>query len=416
MITVIGLGFVGLATALGFSEKGYRVYGYDIDVQKTGTLRNGRLPFHEPYLEDRLNFHLANNFIIASDLAAAVQDSSLIFFCVGTPAKDDGEADLTFLSQAVRTVLNHIPRDEFKVLVIKSTVPPSTTKNRIRPLLESQGYQVGVNIGLANNPEFLREGYAWEDFIRPDRIVIGHEDERSGVMVEEAYRVFDASIFRVSWNSAEYIKYLSNTLLATLISFANEQSMIARSFGDIDIKQSFEVLHLDKRWYGLPAGMQKYVYPGCGFGGYCLPKDTEALVKQAQHHGYAPQMLQSVLTVNKQIKETFVRALTKQIDKKEIIGILGLAFKPNSDDIRNTPALDIIMSLVQSGYTNIIAYDPLAVASFQETYSFPIEYSSSLGDLLGRADHIIILTAWQEFIDHKEWILQKHVYDLRYIF
>ncbi|RFB18928.1 UDP-glucose/GDP-mannose dehydrogenase family protein [Bacillus sp. HNG] len=416
MITVIGLGFVGLTTALGFSNKGYNVYGYDIDQKKKTMLTDGKIPFYEPHLDEKLNEHLNNGFKIVDDLQEAIDNSEVIFLCVGTPSKADGSADLGYIFDAVKNITACIKKPDFKVLVLKSTIPPSTTSERIKPYIENLGFKVGVDIGLTNNPEFLREGYAWEDFMEPDRIVIGQEEDRSGQIVENIYRTFKAPIFRVSLNTAEFIKYLSNTLLASLISFANEQSLIAKFIGDIDIKKSFQVLHLDKRWFGAPAKMTSYVYPGCGFGGYCLPKDTMALVNQALKNSYSPELLKATLKVNKEIKEFVVNDVIGKIGEKETVGVLGLAFKPNSNDIRDTPAKSIIESLLEKGFKNIIAYDPMSIEEFKEAYRFPIEYSTDLKTLLAKVDHVVILTAWNEFLINKDLIEQKNVFDYRYLY
>lgn len=416
MITVIGLGFVGLTTALGFSDKGYHVYGYDIDQKKKQQLRKGYIPFYEPYLDEKLKQHLNKSFTIVDDLQEAVNNSEIIFLCVGTPSETDGSAYLGYILDAIKSVTAYIKKPDFKVLVLKSTIPPSTTSEGIKPYIEKLGFKVGVDIGLTNNPEFLREGYAWDDFMNPDRIVIGQEEDRSGQIAEKIYQSFNAPIYRVTLNTAEFIKYLSNTMLATLISFANEQSLIARSIGDIDIKKAFQVLHLDKRWFGTPANMTSYVYPGCGFGGYCLPKDTMALVSQSLKNSFSPELLKSTLKVNETIKEFVVRNIAGKADGKESIGILGLAFKPNSNDIRDTPAKAIIECLIQRGYKNIIAYDPMAIEEFKEAYDLPIEYSSSLQSLLSRVNHVVILTAWDEFIQNEESIKKKNVFDYRYIY
>ena len=416
MITVIGLGFVGLTTALGFSDKGYRVYGYDINEKKKDQLRKGEIPFYEPYLNGKLKQHLNKGFTIVDDLQEAVINSQVIFLCVGTPSKADGSADLGYIFDAINSLTGYITKPEFKVLVVKSTIPPSTTSERIKPYLEQLGFKVGIDIGLTNNPEFLREGYAWEDFMNPDRIVIGQEDEKSGQIVETIYHPFNAPIYRVTLNTAEYIKYLSNTLLATLISFANEQSLIAKSIGEIDIKNAFKVLHLDRRWFGSPANMTSYAFPGCGFGGYCLPKDTMALVSQSLKNSYTPELLRSVLKVNETIKEFVVCDVVSKAEENEYIGILGLAFKPNSNDIRDTPAKAIIQGLLQKGYKNIIAYDPMANEEFKEAYGLPIEYAPNLPSLLSRVDHVVIVTAWDEFIKNEESIKKKNVIDYRYIY
>ncbi|MBM7622190.1 UDPglucose 6-dehydrogenase [Bacillus tianshenii] len=416
MITVVGLGFVGLTTALGFCEKGFNVYGYDIDKEKIKKFESGIVPFYEPYLEDKLNKYKNNNFKLSHDLKEAVNNSKIIFLCVGTPSNNEGSVDLSFLFSAIKNTVNSIDKKDYKILVIKSTVPPSTTSYFLKPYIEKLGFKVGEDIGLANNPEFLRESYAWEDFLYPDRIVIGYEDSKSVKIVEDIYKPFNSQIFKVSLNSAEYIKYLSNTLLATLISFANEQSMIGKSIGDIDIKKSFQILHLDKRWNGNPANMTSYVFPGCGFGGYCLPKDTNALINHSLKNFYKPEILQSVLKVNRQIKEHIIKEIMSKVNTNEYIGILGLSFKPNSDDVRDTPANEIIKLLIENGYNKIIAYDPLAIDTFKKTYNFHIDYGDTLKDVLDKVSHIVILTAWDDFIECRESIAKKNVFDYRYIF
>ncbi len=412
----MGLGFVGLTTALGFCEKEFKVYGYEIDHKKKQLFRQGKIPFYEAFLEEKLKKHMNKNFTLVDDLQQAVNQSKAIFICVGTPSNSDGSANIDYILEGINSILNCIKKPNYKVLVIKSTIPPSTTSEHIKPHIKKQGFDVGVDIGLTNNPEFLREGYAWDDFIKPDRIVIGQEDDKSGEILERIYQSFNVPIFRVTLNTAEFIKYLSNTLLATLISFANEQSLIARSIGEIDIKKAFRVLHLDKRWFGTPAPMTSYVFPGCGFGGYCLPKDTMALVSLALKNSYSPELLNSTLKVNEVVKNFVVNDIVKKVEEKQNIGILGLAFKPNSNDVRDTPTKGIIEGLLQKGYKNLIAFDPMAMEEFKKAYELPIEYSPSLEELLLRVDYVVILTAWNEFIKNEKIIKEKNVFDYRYIF
>ncbi|QDF30233.1 UDP-glucose dehydrogenase family protein [Halarcobacter anaerophilus] len=414
MIGVIGLGFVGLTTALGFSEKGYKVYGYDIDRGKTDHLKKKKVPFHEPGLPEVLDKNLDKNFFIEESLLEVVSKSEIIFYCVGTPTKESGGADLTYLYNAIDETLSSQIFSEYKVLVIKSTVPPSTTEEIISPYIESKGYKVGSNLGLANNPEFLREGFAWDDFMNPDRIVIGVNDKKSSQTLEKYYKPFNADIHIVSFNTGEFIKYLSNTLLSTLISYSNEMSMIAKTIGNIDISKSFSILHEDKRWLGQPAKMSSYVYPGCGFGGYCLPKDTEALYKESKNKGFEALGLKNVLNINEKIKSFLVNTVEKEVPVNKTIGILGLSFKPNSDDVRDTPAKYIIQLLLEKGYSNIIAYDPLSNKQFQKVYKYSILYVDTLEELISKTDCNILLTAWEEFKIKKELIFEKKLFDFRY--
>lgn len=413
-IAVIGLGFVGLTTALGLSEKGYRVYGYDADPEKMTLFHQGVVPFHEPGLKAALDKHVYRSFILADNLAQAVQSANIIFFCVGTPRSADGSVDLGYILKATEQTLQAIDTPTFRVLTYKSTIPPGTVREAIIPFIESHGFKVGIDLGVASNPEFLAEGRAWDDFLQPDRIVIGASDDRSSDILTALYTCFGAPIHLVSPTTAEFIKYLSNTLLSTLISFANEMAMLADRVGDIEVGRAFKILHQDKRWSGQPAGMTSYVYPGCGFGGYCLPKDTEAMYMQAKAKGYDAQGLYRVLQVNEQIKDFVVEKVARDTPTSSIIGILGLAFKPNSDDIRDTPTRPIIQRLLDKGYNKIIAYDPLANNLFSRTYRLPIVYASSLREIAATADVFVLLTAWDEFKRHRDLLAGKTIYDFRY--
>ena len=414
MIAVIGLGFVGLTTALGFAEKGYKVKGFDVDQNKLESFKNYKVPFYEAGLEDALKNHLNSDFFIADSFTDTVKDAKVIFYCVGTPGKEDGSADLTYLKIAIDDTLKTISKDDYPVLVIKSTVPPSATTDEIKPYIENLNFKVGKDLGLANNPEFLRKGYAWDDFIYPDRVVLGCEDEKSTNILKELYKPFNAPIHIVSYNSGEFIKYLSNTLLSTLISYANEMSMIAKGIGNIDIADSFKILHEDARWSGTPAKMSSYVYPGCGYGGYCLPKDTEALVMISKKKGFEPKILEKNLEINAKIKGFLIDELSEKIAKSEVVGILGLSFKPDSDDIRHSPSLAIINKLLEKGYKNIIAYDPMANEIFSKTYNLPIHYAKNLNELISQTDQNILVTSWHEFKENSDLIKTKPLHDLRY--
>jgi len=261
MILVLGIGFVGLTTALGFAEKGHSVLGFDIDKSKTAELSSGKTALYEPGLAEALRRHLGVRFNMLSKLPDTADDIQAIFICVETPCKDNGQADLRYVFDALDMLEPMLKSDSFGgILVIKSTVPPSTAKTKIIPYLRAKG----ISVPVANNPEFLREGLGWDDFINPDRIVCGSEDPISAEILKAIYKDFNAPIIFTSLNTAEFIKYLSNTMLASMISFSNEMCMIAQTIGDISVKQAFEILHMDKRW--ADASMKQYVYPGCGFG------------------------------------------------------------------------------------------------------------------------------------------------------
>lgn len=417
MITVLGLGFVGLTTGLGFAKKGFKTFGFDIDANRLNQLKRYEIPFFEPHLEDIIKETLGKKFFLDVDFETAIKQSEAIFICVGTPGKADGSADLTFLFKAIDQILD-VSTPNYQVIVTKSTVPPSTVSKKVIPYVkQSLENKPGRNVGFASNPEFLREGYCWEDFIEPDRIVIGLDNDKSRQVLDKIYQPFNAPIHYVSYNSAEFIKYLSNTLLSTLVSFSNEMSILAGFIGDIDIPKAFRILHEDKRWYGNPAAMSKYVYPGCGYGGYCLPKDTSALASIARDYGFHTPILTANLEINQQIKHYIADRISESIKPSETIGILGLSFKPNSDDVRITPTKDIIELLFQKDYKSIFAYDPESNKEFKKYYpELPLKYCNSLEDIVNESDNLIILTGWKEFIDNKNLIMKKRVFDYRYIY
>lgn len=413
-MAVIGLGFVGLTTALGFARKGFDVRGFDAAERITKSLRAKKLLFHEPNLPEQLDALLGKKFLICDSLLETVADADVIFYCVGTPQSKAGAADVSYLQRAISDTLKALPRGRRPVLVIKSTVPPGTTAREIVPLFAKAGRKIGRDIGLANNPEFLREGIAWEDFIQPDRVVIGAADDLSFNPVAELYKPFHTQVCRVSRSGAEFIKSVSNALLASLVSFSNEASMIADAIGDIDVKSAFQVLHLDRRWSGAPGKMAGYLFPGCGFGGYCLPKDIAALNYAARKAGARTDVLRAVMAANDSIANHFVQKIVRATKPQTRIGILGLSFKPGSDDVRETPAARIIELLLKAGRKNLVAFDPMSNESYAGYYNHPIQYAGSLKKVVGQAQVVAILTAWPEFRAAKKAFGNKTVFDGRY--
>ena len=416
-ITVFGLGFVGLTTSLGFAEYGHNVYGVEINSERLATIKGGQLPFFEPGLDEALTRHLGNRFhpIGIDKLDEAVKQSDCVYYCVGTPYGTDGQADLTYLFSALDQTLSVRPTDKYQVLVVKSTIPPSTTSQKVIPYLETKGIDVGKDLGVANNPEFLREGHCWDDFMKADRIVLGVSDERSAEILRMVYSTVNEPIHCVSLNTGEFIKYLSNTLLATLISYSNEMSLVADTIGGIDVATAFRILHEDKRWGG--ATMASYVYPGCGYGGYCLPKDTNALYAVANTAGFDAQILKNVINTNDQMPAQIAKKIAYVVgtDKQRIIGILGLSFKPGSDDVRDTPSAKIIHQLRLLGYTNIVGYDPVANDEFNRYYAnLAVSYEKTYKELIDKADVLVITTAWSEFSNIKQ-LTQKPIVDCRYM-
>ena len=404
----MGLGFVGLTTALGFAEKGHSVLGLDTDTSRTAELASGKVSLFEPGLPEALARNIGKNFNVISTLPKEYTDIQAVFICVGTPCGDDRSTDFKYIYSTLDMLEPLLNSGLFNgVIVIKSTVPPGSTSTKIIPYLRGKGIKTPV----VNNPEFLREGYCWEDFMNPDRIVCGTEESGTEDILKTVYNDFNAPVIITSLNTAEFIKYLSNTMLASMISFSNEMSIIAQSIGGISVKQAFETLHMDRRWAN--ASITSYVYPGCGFGGYCLPKDLEAMIEQAKSYGVKPVLLEGVQEVNKSMASFFINTVSADIS--ESIGILGLSFKPKSDDVRNTPAADIISALLNKGYKSIYAYDPEAIANFRKEFPFALNYCESADEVCERAKTVLIVTAWQQFkgID-KRWPDVKFV-DGRYM-
>lgn len=415
VVTVVGLGFVGLTTALGFAELGHKVYGLESNPERLAAIRAGRLPFLEPGLDKALARHLGRSFHPVASPAEALRASQIIYFCVGTPYGQDGQADLRFLFEALRQCLAHSDDGRFRVLVIKSTVPPGSTSKRVAPFVASLGFEAGRDLGLACNPEFLREGHCWDDFIQADRIVLGVSDARSAQALRELYQPLSCPVFCVSPDTAEFVKYLSNTLLATLISYSNEMSLAADALGDIETAEAFRILHLDRRWGGCE--MTSYVWPGCGYGGYCLPKDTNALKAAAEKSGFETSILKNVIAVNEGMSQAMAARITKAAghDQKACLGLLGLSFKPGSDDVRDAPSARIMRELNNLGYDNIVAFDPaVQEREFKSHYGdLVFSCASDLPELLRRADIVALLTAWPEFLNLRE-LTAKPVVDCRY--
>ena len=416
MITIIGLGFVGLTSALGFAEKGLKVYGYEISKEKRLSLSKNIIPFHEPKLNEMLKKHQANgNFTLVDNLSECINKSDIAMICVGTPSKKNGQVDLFQIKNSIDLIVENLVKNEL-VICIKSTVPPSTTSVDIASYLENKTNKIKSDIGLANNPEFLREGFAWQDFLNPDRIVIGTNDEKSRQKMNKIYENFNCKIHFTSLNTSEFIKYASNTLLATLISYSNELEMIAYTIKDIDIKESFNILHEDKRWSGNPCQMTTYASPGFGFGGYCLPKDTLGIIFKSSEKGFSADLLKEVLKTNDRIKDFLIDKFCNEVSNQETITILGLSFKPFSDDVRSTPSAYLIEKLLEKNYQKINVYDPISNQNFKKNFNFPVNYFSTLESSLINSDVVIIATAWPEFLKIKNIKKSIKIFDFRFLF
>lgn len=389
-IAVFGLGFVGLTTALGFADKGFSVRGYDINKERCAEIVGGKVPFSEPGLDDALARNLGKTFILTDSATDAAYKSDICFFCVGTPGLPDGSADLSQLLFAIDSILATV--SNVCVLVVKSTIPPGTLAERVIPHVRAKG----AGNPVAVNPEFLREGKCWDDFMNADRIVCGVTDQEAKNMLAELYMPFGAPLYFVEPNTAEYIKYLSNSLLAVLISYSNEMALLADAVGGVETARAFRILHEDRRLAG--AGINTYLYPGCGYGGYCLPKDTAALGAVARNRGFTPRILEGAISLNNEMPERTARKIADAAGQKsEKIGILGLSFKPGSDDVRDSPAAKIIAALIQSGYVHIYTYDPLAMREFQNMYRLSITYCASADEVCETCGTVALVTAWEEF-------------------
>lgn len=405
MVTVFGLGFVGLTTALGFAELGDIVYGIDNNKTKIDELNNGTAKIYEPTISQKLEEHLNKHFFITQDIKVALDSSKYIFVCVGTPSLNNGDVDLSQIIEVVKlvndTISENVKKDKY--IIIKSTVPPGTCKNNLMPLLHSD------KLHIISNPEFLREGFCWEDFTNPNKIIIGANSVEDCIEVAKLYKNIEAKQYFLSLNGAEFSKYLSNVLLATLISFSNEMAYVAEPFEDIDIAKVFESLHEDRRLKG--SGIASYIYPGCGYGGYCLPKDITAFIAALSKQGYDSKLLNDVVEINNIAAKRICKKI--KLEKKSPIGILGLAFKPNTDDVRCSPAAEVIKVLLSDGYSNIYAYDPVAIKNFEKTYNFNnVKYVETPDMLIDNSELVIIITNWEIFksIDYKD----KLVIDGRY--
>lgn len=412
--TVVGLGFVGLTTALGFADKGHQVYGLEASPERLALIKNGKLPFLEPGLDEALARNLNGNFFPTDDWEQAIGESECVYYCVGTPYGENGQANLTYLYGAIEQTLAAVHDERFRVLVVKSTVPPSTCERRVIPFLTERGVQVPEQIGVANNPEFLREGHCWDDFTHPDRIVLGVSDARSEQILRGLYTWTDVPVIGVSLNTGEFIKYLSNTSLAALISYSNEMSMAADAIGGIDVAEAFRVLHMDKRWQ--TGSIRAYCYPGCGYGGYCLPKDTNAFYAVAKDAGFDGQILKNIIKTNDAMPTVTAQRIIHVAgeDRNVCIGVLGLSFNVGSDDVRDAPSSHIIQALNEAGYNNIVAYDPVAMEGFSRNYRLQYRCARDYDEAVEQADVLAITTAWPEFRSIREKT-DKPIVDCRYM-
>ncbi len=387
---VIGTGYVGLVSGACFAEFGVNVTCADIDEEKIRQLEQGQIPFYEPGLSEKVRANVAQGRLsFTTDVAAAIHDALVVFIAVGTPANRDGTPNLDAIEAVARQIGRNL--SDYKVVVTKSTVPPRTGE-RVRSIIEAEAEE-GAEFDVVSNPEFLREGSAIEDFMRPDRIVIGAESERAVDIMKELYSplyLVETPFFFNDAATAEMIKYTSNAFLATKISFINEIANVCERIG-ADVHQVARAMGLDGRI------SPKFLHPGPGFGGSCFPKDVSALVLAAEAVDYDFKIGKAVLEVNSRQRQLMVdkiAAAAGGVDGKEI-AFFGLAFKPNTDDMRDSPTIDIIKKLQEAG-ARIRAYDPAAMENARKIFD-DVEYCSDAYEVAVGAEVLVVATEWNEF-------------------
>lgn len=392
-VAIIGAGYVGLVTGAGLAKHGNKVTLVDIAEQRVKMINQAKPPFYEEGLEPLLRNSVGRNLRATSDIKEAIICADVIFICVPTPCQSDGTIDLVQVKQATADIGKAFQdRQGHPVIAVKSTVVPGTTEKVVRPLLGGDpGKRPDSDFGITVNPEFLREGSALEDFLHPDRIVIGELNKESGDVLSELYRDFDAPILRVDLKTAEMIKYASNAFLATKISFINEIGNICKRLG-IDVYQVAEGMGFDPRIspYFLNAGL--------GFGGSCLPKDIKTIVAAAKELGYQASLLESVIRINEQQPIKLIELAEKRVGdlKRKKVTVLGLAFKPDTDDIREASSLRIIAELLRRGAI-VTAYDPIAMEKAKVIFEDRIDYATSAEEAVHEGELVFIVTEWDEF-------------------
>lgn len=394
-IAIVGTGYVGLVSGTCFAEMGVDVTCVDVNEQKIQALQAGEVPIYEPGLDEMvLRNQREGRLHFTTDLTTCLDNVEVVFSAVGTPPDEDGSADLSYVLEVARTVgknLNH-----YVVLVTKSTVPVGTAKlvkAAIQEELNKRGVQVEYDV--ASNPEFLKEGAAIKDFMSPDRVVVGVDSERAKEIMSKLYRPFLLNNFRVIFTdipSAEMIKYAANSMLATRISFMNDIANLCELVG-ADVNMVRKGIGSDTRIGN------KFLYPGCGYGGSCFPKDVKALIKTAQKNGYTMQVLTAVEAVNEKQKRVLFDKLSKYYGgelKGKVIALWGLAFKPETDDMREATALVLIDLLTAAGCT-VKVYDPVAMKECKRRVGDKVVYASDMYDAALNADALLLLTEWKQF-------------------
>jgi len=388
-ISVIGAGYVGLVTAAGLAELGHDVVCIDRDQVTVSAINNKTPLIHENGLSNILSRLVPKRLIATTDYKV-ITDTDLILICVGTPSKPDGSINLRYIKNAaigLGSVLSS--KKGYHVVATRSTIIPNTTKEVIIPIIERYA---GNKVGFAYNPEFLQEGKAVQAFFNPQRLIIGELNKRAGNVLLKAFKDIPAAIFRTDLTTAEMIKYASNAFLATKISFINEIANICQRAG-VDVYDVVKGLSFDYRIGG------EFLNAGIGFGGSCLPKDVAALIYASMNHfGYRPELLRTVLDINEMQPSKMIDIAESKLGslRNKTIAVLGLAFKPNTDDIRNAPAIGIIKLLLAKGAV-VRAYDPQALDNAKRVFPQRVDFCSSAAEAIADSDCVLIATEWDEF-------------------
>ncbi len=406
-ISVVGTGYVGLVSGACFAEIGHSCICVDIDSSKVALINRGEAPIHENGLDALLARHVGTRLSATVDLRKAVLETDITFIAVGTPF-DGQRIDLTFIREAARQIGVAL-RDKlgYHVVVVKSTVVPGTTDDVVLPTLqEASGKRAGIDFGVGMNPEFLTEGVAVADFMQPDRIVLGGIDKRTIDTQRGVYAAFsDTPTLETNNKTAEMIKYTSNSVLATLISFSNEIGNVCTALGGVDVADVMRGVHLAR--YFSPKGsdgsrvtapITSFLWAGCGYGGSCLPKDTKALSAHAAAHGQNMPLLEAVIETNRTQPSRIVALLAKRFATLAglRVAVLGLAFKEDTDDMRESPAIPIIQMLLEGGAL-ISAYDPIAIGAARAILPPKVQFSDSLLAAIEGVKAVLVLTRWDEF-------------------
>ncbi|WP_226665459.1 UDP-glucose dehydrogenase family protein [Metabacillus litoralis] len=387
-IAVVGTGYVGLVTGVCLAEIGHDVTCIDVDQEKIDLLKSGKSPIYEPGIEELISKNVASGNLRFSLETQDAYEVGVIYIAVGTPQKKDGSADLQFVEEVAKRIAHNIKNDV--VVVTKSTVPLGTNHSILKIIKEH--LQVEVSVDIASNPEFLREGSAIYDSFNGDRIVIGVENDRTALILEEINKPFNIPIFKTDIRSAELIKYAANAFLATKISFINEIASICEKVG-ANVEDVSMGMGKDHR-----IGSQ-FLNAGIGYGGSCFPKDTSALLHIAKEAGYQFEILSSVIKINENQKSVLIKKAKERLGTfhGKRIALLGLSFKPNTDDMREAASIDISNQLIEEG-ANVKAFDPVATNAAKNLLHPTIQYVGSINEAIQDADAVFILTEWKEIV------------------